>query len=173
MVLEVASGPGQITVPGVQGMNAAQAAQRLIDLKLRVHQVQVQALARPGIIVSQSPAPGMRVTPESSITIKVSAGIAKVPAVLGQDINVARKLLAAYGFTDVAVVSRVSPGIPNGIVVSQNPLPGSLVLPGARIALSVVENQSSQTPDSAAKLCQIRGGTLVNGNCYPPGRNPG
>jgi len=86
-----------------------------------------------GQVISQSPASGSSVVPGSVVTLVVSLGpsLVPVPNVVGQTQAAAQGSVTAAGLTNGAVSSVNHATVPAGQVISQSPVAGTSVLPGA------------------------------------------
>jgi len=101
----------------------------------------------PGHVVGQRPRPGTLVKRGSTVTVWVSRGPrqVEVPPVIGEALQAAQVTLAAAGLTVGHTVSIYSDDGRDGIVVGQQPGPGSLVEPGAPIALFLSLKSTGRT----------------------------
>ena len=99
----------------------------------------------PNTIVEQDPAAGTKVTRGSFVTLKVSdkASSVEVPKLAGMNVEEAMKAIAALGA--VAVVKEVEDGGTPGVVVRQDPAPGTKIERGARIVIVVPKTRTSTT----------------------------
>ncbi len=130
----------RVTVPGVTGMNEAEAsaAIRAADLNPVVNYA-YSSIAPKGRVIGQSPLAGTTVNSGSSVAITVSQGPApqsSVPGVVGMDETTAKETLTAAGFTYKVVYS---PGDASqaGIVISQFPGAGASASPGSQVIITV------------------------------------
>lgn len=135
--LTISGGP-PVSTPNVVGLTLAAAELALAQTDLAVGLVVTASAATPtGQTISQNPAGGTSVPRGAQIDLTLSSGPAPlpVPNVAGSQLDVAAVRLEAAGF-EVGSVARVSSGdIPNGEVISQDPLAGNLLQVGASIDL--------------------------------------
>ncbi|HUY65271.1 MAG TPA: Stk1 family PASTA domain-containing Ser/Thr kinase [Acidimicrobiales bacterium] len=91
-----------------------------------------------GTVLSSNPTSGTSVPQGTSVTLTVSSGPAnaRVPSVIGQSQNVASNTLGQQGFILGNVTSQSSPQ-PAGVVISQNPGPGTQVPPNTPVDIVV------------------------------------
>lgn len=124
-------------VPNVVGMRKSTAMTTLQQAGF-----QVSAVDEPsnqyvaGIVLSQTPAAGTRLSTGSSVTIAVSKGVIQrsVPNVMGMTELAARGSITAAGFTPS--VSYTS-GSQNNVVVGQSPGPGTNLPVGTLVSITV------------------------------------
>jgi serine/threonine-protein kinase len=147
VVLVVSSGPKMAKVPDVRHDSVSQ-AQSTLKAAGFVPSVQTDnsSTGKPGTVVRQDPAAGTKVKYGSTVTIFVPPNGNLVPAVVGQQYDVAIGNLNNAGFTNIARVTVINPQLANGTVTLQNPKAGSRVPPGTQITLSVVQNPASPSP---------------------------
>jgi beta-lactam-binding protein with PASTA domain/predicted Ser/Thr protein kinase len=140
VTLYVSSGPGNVTIPSVVGLTRDKALQVLERDHLNVLSVQERhsASVAVGDAVGTDPPAGRSVQRGTLVTLFVSSGPAKVavPDVIGSSQQAATKELMAAGF-QVAPSTHSSASVPAGDVISTNPPPGALALPGSTVALVV------------------------------------
>lgn len=145
-----------IPVPKVVGKLPAQAVQSINDAGLRLGKVSEvpTETSLPGTIISQSPLPGARLVPGSSVSIAVAAApdSAKVPEVLGmtQDdakVELAKQRLAAF------TVDVFDPNIAVGSVSAQVPESGERLAPGSLVVLII----SKGTATSQIRVPRVTG----------------
>ena len=119
--------PDRVTVPDVQGMPSAFAAQeRLEQEELTVSpdsKTEVRTDVEPGIVIGQTPVPGSEVDPGDVVTLLLARGSrrTRVPDVKGLAPGEAEQRLVAARLT----LGTVSPQLdPKGTIASQVPVPG-------------------------------------------------
>jgi len=142
------------TVPGLVGLMLDTARTRLRARGLAVRVRRAESGRRPGLVLSQQPAPGTRAEPRSGVLLVVSAPAAaaapardsgtaaatvRVPAVAGADLRSAAARLRDAGLR--ATVSLVASPRPRGTVVEQDPDAGSAVPRGSTVALQVANTE--------------------------------
>ena len=69
-----------------------------------------------------------------------------VPAVVGDNYQVALGKLSNAGFSNINVANVTNPQVPNGTVVAQTPHAGQRVPASTQITLSVVKNAATPSP---------------------------
>ena len=129
----------QVEVPPVVGLPVADARQQLVDLKFKVSITEEANEDQPaGIVFDQTPKRGERVDEGSTVQLKVSAGAGAIPVpnVTGSQIDRARALLEAEGFT-VRTEDVVSEDAAVGEVVDQSPAANQDAKKGSEVVLSV------------------------------------
>lgn len=134
--------PRGVAVPNFVGqtLTAAQAQAAAVKLALSVSSRTLSD--KPGdIVLTQNPAAGVRIAPNSAVVITVSSGIAvRVPSVTKLQLAAAIKKLQAAGL--VGEVTDTVPSIaPIGFVVSQSPAAGALVASGTVVSLTTSEGK--------------------------------
>ena len=146
VTLTISQGPEPVLVPDVTGKTAEEANQELVGAGLLVNQVAVEDDTVPeGSVVSQEPAGGQSVPPNTQITINVSsgAGTVTVPEVAGKTEGEARTALQGVGLTNIATEQQSSGDVEAGRVISSNPSAGQEVDPGQTITLVVSSGQET------------------------------
>lgn len=148
--LDVAVAPPLPPVPNVVGLDVREAARRFADATIEVEGYERVASDEPeGTVLRQLPPAGTEVRPGTTGRLWVAAPrpVARVPDVVGLDVDRGIRILAAAGVAVRRVDSVPSPERP-GTILRQRPEPGSPVeedLPGA---LEVaVEEPLRETPD--------------------------
>jgi eukaryotic-like serine/threonine-protein kinase len=137
VTLYVSSGPGNVTVPNVQGKLEVAAETTLQNAGFTVVVQQDAASTEPaGTVVSQSPVGNSQVAPGSKVTIYVS-GATGVPNVVGLSLASAQTSLQSAGFkvsaTTVAGPASTAPGD----VWQQNPVANTTEAPGTVVTILV------------------------------------
>jgi serine/threonine-protein kinase len=145
--INVSSGPANVTVPSVVGLQFDQANLALQNQGFTVSRRDVESDQAKGIVVDQSPSGS---APKGSrIQLSVSKGPKEstVPDVTSQDEGSARATLESAGFAvDVQDQDVTDPGLV-GIVLSQRPNPNSKAKQGSTVTI-VVGRQSPAPPPS-------------------------
>ncbi len=94
-------------------------------LKAAGFQVNVQtdnnSTGSPGTVVKQDPTAGTKAKFGSTVTIFVPPSGSLVPAVVGDDYQVALGKLSNAGFSNINVVNVTNPNVPNGTVPGPDP----------------------------------------------------
>jgi eukaryotic-like serine/threonine-protein kinase len=147
-------GPPKTTVPSVVGLQLDAALGRLQDAKLKGKKVSVDSDKPEGQVVSQSPTAGASVEEGSAVTVRVSKGPqpVAVPNVIGLSFESASSTLIGKGFA----VSRVDVDASDakGIVVGQDPAPGTFQNPNTNIKLSVSKGPKTSTVPDVTSISQ-------------------
>jgi serine/threonine-protein kinase len=145
VTLYVSSGPGNVTVPNVQGKQEVAAETTLQNAGFTVSVQQDTTSTEPaGTVVSQNPAGDSQVAPGSKVTIYVS-GAASVPNVVGLSEQSAQTSLQSAGFK-VNVQTVVGPaGTTPGQVWQQNPAANATAAPGTSVNI-LVQPAATPTP---------------------------
>jgi serine/threonine-protein kinase len=156
VVVKLTSGPGpsaapQVQVPNFVGMTFDQATAAAAAIPLQVKQVAFESSsATVGTVTKQDPAEGATVAAGSVINLTMATspqGVA-VPDLRGRVEQDAVNLIAAAGLTVGTRTEDFDPFIPAGSVVSNDPGPNEVVLPGAAISY-VVSKGPEPTPTPA------------------------
>lgn len=102
IVISVSTGPEQVAVPQIEGVERSEAQTRLSDAGLGVGVVTEQFDGSDeGTVVAASPSPDARVEQGTTVDLTVSAGPepAEVPRLIGSGVDDARSQLEDLGFT--------------------------------------------------------------------------
>jgi eukaryotic-like serine/threonine-protein kinase len=176
VVIVASSGPRMVTVPNVKHQTVTEAESALRAAGFQVtQQTSTNTNAPPNIVVKQDPPGGSRAKFGSIVTIFVSPGGSVVPAVVGDNYQVALGKLSNAGFTNISVVNVTNPQVPNGTVVAQNPHAGQREPTGTQITLSVVQNASptpTPTPTPTATPTPTPTPTGQGGGGHPGSLRP-
>jgi serine/threonine-protein kinase len=148
VVILVSSGPKMVTVPRVKHQPVAQAEATLKAAGFQVtEQTNSASTAPPNTVVGQDPPAGSKAKYGSTVTIFVSPGGSLVPAVIGDNIEVAIAKLGNAGFSNIAnPIYVTNPNVPNDTVVGQSPRSGQREPTSTQITLTVVKNSPSPSP---------------------------
>jgi eukaryotic-like serine/threonine-protein kinase len=138
VTIVVSSGPRQVEVPSVVGMNVDRAIQELDDAGLDWRTVEVFSEAPVNEVFRQNPQAGQTVDEGTRVTLRVSRGVetAVVPDVLDQSEQSARQELQAEGF-EVQVNQAPSDESEEGLVSAQDPNPGVEAPVGSTVTITV------------------------------------
>jgi serine/threonine-protein kinase len=150
VTLYVSTGPAQKQVPSVVGKSEQDAEQALSQAGFNTGKITTDSSSTEpaGTVLRQDPAGGSQAKPGTSVNLTVSGGAVKVPSVVGQSVTAAISALSQAGLT-YTTVTVTQPGVPPGVVVSQNPGAGSTVPPQTQVTLSVTGTPTpSPTPSS-------------------------
>ena len=139
--LVVSNGQICAVVPDVTGQTVQAAYQTLQAEGLTVSVLeQCSDTVAAGSVISLDPPAGSLVNPGSAVNLVVSSGPCQgtvtVPDVTGQTVAGALATLQRSGL-GVNVIYKCSDTVPEGSVISQTPAAGTLVAPGATVAISV------------------------------------
>jgi len=142
------SGQKMVDVPNVKHKSVADAENLLRSKGFQVQeQTAPNSTAPANTVVRQDPSPGTSVKFGSTVTIFVSPGGSLVPAVVGDNLQVALGKLGNAGFSNIANPIYVSnPQLSNGTVVAQTPHAGQRVPADTQITLTVVKNAPTPSP---------------------------
>jgi beta-lactam-binding protein with PASTA domain/predicted Ser/Thr protein kinase len=159
VTLFISSGPPKKQVPDVTGESASAARSQLTGAGFTVNATnQTSSTARPGNVLSQSPAGGTSAAPGSTVTIVVAQAPkpVAVPSVVGQPAAAAASQLTGAGFKVTRQKQNVSDKTQNGKVINQTPAPGTKVKPGGTVTIVVgnyvapASSSSSTTSSSSS-----------------------
>jgi beta-lactam-binding protein with PASTA domain/tRNA A-37 threonylcarbamoyl transferase component Bud32 len=150
VTLFVSSGPGNVTVPNVQGKQEIAAETTLQNAGFTVVVQQDAASTEPaGTVVSQTPVGNSQVAPGSKVTIYVS-GATSVPNVVGLSQASAQTSLQSAGFK-VNVTTVAGPaGTTPGNVWQQNPAAQATEAPGTTVNILVQPAAATPPPTAPA-----------------------
>jgi serine/threonine-protein kinase len=146
VTLFVSSGPPQVTVPDVTGVNESAARATLETKGFSVQSsTQPSSSANPGDVISQSPSPGTKVADGSTVSIVVASKpsttttttTAPVPPVAGDTLAGATTQLTNAGYKVSSSTKDVTKQNEDGIVLSQSPAAGATANPGSTVTLVV------------------------------------
>lgn len=145
--LDVSAGPSLVTVPNVTGqpLLAAGSALSAAGLVLGTT-VTVDNVAPIDTVVTQAPAAGTNAVPGSVVDLELSTGPVTVPDVVGVSQFEAEAAITAQSLQIGVVTIQESASISAGVVMSQMPVTGTLVAPGATIDLVVSSGPSPVVP---------------------------
>jgi serine/threonine-protein kinase len=145
--INVSSGPKQVSVPGVIGLAYEQAASEIQRAGFSVSRVDVGSDLAKGIVVDQDPNGGLTASEGSVVTLSVSKGpvTSSVPDVTTQELSIAQATLESAGFRTRPVLEDTDDPSLDGIVISQDPGPGSQEKPQTVVTLFVGRLVSTTT----------------------------
>jgi eukaryotic-like serine/threonine-protein kinase len=135
--INYSSGPAEVDVPSVIGLQFAQASAALQAQGFAVARSDVDSERPKGEVVDQSPSG--QAQKGSTITLSVSKGpkLSTVPDVTAQDEDSARSALEQSGFVVQVQQQDVNdPGL-EGIVLNQSPTGGSRAKQGSTVTITV------------------------------------
>lgn len=146
VTITVSSGVRQVEVPDVEGLKLNEARELIEDEGLKV---EITPVANDDIdeneVISQTPPAGTEVDVESTVELEVSSGpeAVLVPDVINQSEESAVAELERVGLT-VTVDTAPSNDVDEGLVIAQEPDPGTEVDPGDEVLILVSEGPEPQ-----------------------------
>ena len=146
VTITVSSGVRQVEVPDVEGLKLNEARELIEDEGLMV---EVTLVANDEIdeneVISQSPDAGTEVDVESTVELEVSSGpeAVLVPDVINQSEDSAVAELERAGLT-VTVDTDPSNDVDEGLVIAQDPAPGTQIEPGDEVVILVSDGPEPQ-----------------------------
>ncbi|MCY4272174.1 MAG: Stk1 family PASTA domain-containing Ser/Thr kinase [bacterium] len=139
--ITVSSGAAPVTVPGVVGQNANDAARFLQDRGFPSELVVEPGSTAPaGQVLRQDPAAGTAVAPASTVVLFVAEGIQaiQVPDVAGMTLLRATQVLVQAGLVVAEeIIEEPAVEVPEGLVIGTDPSPPVLLLPDTPITIVV------------------------------------
>jgi beta-lactam-binding protein with PASTA domain len=149
VVLIVSSGPGEVTVPTVEGFSESRAQKALAKVGFKVEIKERSSTAvEKGRVIRTSPPGGTNAPYGERVVVIVSSGPEEVtvPSVVGLTQSSAQNALEARGL-GVSIVEEESDK-PKGEVLRQTPAGGSSVSEGSNVALTVSKGRETvEVPD--------------------------
>jgi serine/threonine-protein kinase len=140
--LYTSSGPAQVAIPDVVGLDGALANQILGAGGFTIRGVDsVASPAERGTALATRPAAGVAIDPVSPVVLVVSAGPANtsIPDVTGLSTAQAREALFKVGLSVGRVTPQTAAGKTPGTVLSQRPNAGALASKDGRVDLVVAK----------------------------------
>ena len=177
----------EIEVPSIIGLTVEEATEKLYELGLglRIRDQVIHPDFEAGQIVSQEPVEGIMVREGREIVVNISRGGREgaVPRIIGMLESEVETVLNNFGFAVGARTSRPD-SAPVGVVIGQNPEPGSDAPPGSTVSFVVSEGpaavQEATVPEIVgltldAAIAALQGAGLISGtiteeetNAYAP-----
>ena len=167
--INYSTGPKQVAVPAVVGLDYSAALQQLQAAGFAVARTDVESTQPSGVVVSQVPAGSSTATKGSTVTLSVSNGpqTTPVPDVTGLTTADARTTLTDAGFKVVVTQQDTDVQTFDGVVISQDPPGNTQQDPNTVITLFVgvfVPTTSTPThPTVDAVTPRIRVAVLAGG----------
>jgi serine/threonine-protein kinase len=131
------SAPEEVSVPTVRNMTVDQATERLKEAGLNVGDTVPAASddVPEGRVISQDPAPGDTVAPDSEVNLVVSSGpdTVEIPFLIGEPKNSAKAELEALEL--VVDLKKRASDEPKGTVIEMDPAPGEDVAIGSTVTV--------------------------------------
>jgi eukaryotic-like serine/threonine-protein kinase len=152
VTISVSRGVQQAEVPDLTGLSQSEAEAALVDAGLQVGQVGSEFSDQPeGTVIGQSHDPGTEVDRGTAVSFTLSAGPATVavPDVLCQDKASARSEVQGAGlqYQEGGKTFSDECGGAAGVVIEQNPAPGTEVAPGQTVTTTVSRGpEPEETP---------------------------
>jgi eukaryotic-like serine/threonine-protein kinase len=148
--INVSRGAKPVPVPDVQGQPYANAKSALEGQGFVVKRVDIQSDQAQGTVVLEDPPPGSQVSKGQTITLSVSKGPAttQVPDVTNQNQAQAESTLAGAGLTPAVIYEPVTDPSQDGVVISQDPAPGSDAKSGEVVTIHVGQLQGGGGTDT-------------------------
>ncbi len=174
--LTLSAGPPPVSVPSLAGLTEASAEQILTQKHLKYQlQTQYSSSVNPGDVISSTPATGQLAPFGSTVSLLVSKGPAPVPVpnVVGESQQAATSTLSSDQLA-ISTSMAYSDTVPSGDVISQTTVPGSMVLPGTTISVTISQGPQYVTvpnviDDSLSQAEQaLQSAGLQVGNVYGP-----
>jgi serine/threonine-protein kinase len=135
--INVSSGPAAVSVPNVIGLPFDQASRQLQDAGFSVQRTDAPSEEARGTVINEEPSgsapPGAVIT----LTVSKGPGTSTVPDVTSQDEQSARDTLQAAGFKVKVQQQEVNDPSLEGIVLEQNPRPGTQAPPKSTVTITV------------------------------------
>jgi beta-lactam-binding protein with PASTA domain/predicted Ser/Thr protein kinase len=151
VTLTVSRGPGNVSVPSVQGLSVAGAKRVLRRAGLKAGNVVPQSSTRfkAGQVTNTNPGVARSVPPGTSVTLFVSSGQPQkqVPNVAGETQTAAAADLTRAGF-NVNQKTQPSTSVAAGNVISQSPGGGTTAAQGSTVTITVASAPATVTVPS-------------------------
>jgi serine/threonine-protein kinase len=146
--LNVSQGPRQVPVPNVVSQPYANAVSQLEGQDFNVQRRDENSDQPKGIVIAQDPQAGVNTSRGAKVTLTVSKGpgTTQVPLVTGYQRADAVQTLQASGFVVTIVMQDVTDPSQDGLVLAQNPRPGSKATKGAEATITVGHLVAQTTP---------------------------
>jgi serine/threonine-protein kinase len=128
-------------VPNVVGETQSAAGTTLTGANLTTGAVtqQCSGTVAEGLVIGQTPAAGAQAPYGSAVALVLSTGPCNVtvPDLLGQTQAAATAMVFGAGLIAGEITEECSDTVPEGLVISQNPAPGTQMAPGSAVAFAV------------------------------------
>jgi beta-lactam-binding protein with PASTA domain len=154
---------GQPTVPNVVGQTETDANTALAALTLMIglFNYEYSDTVPADLIISQSPLAGTTVNTGSRVDLIISLGQPIVPDIVGLNINDATVIITNIDNLNIGTITQqYSDTIPAGVVISQNPIGGTMVPTGSTIDVLVSLGPPVTVPD-VTDLVQGQANTII------------
>jgi serine/threonine-protein kinase len=164
VTLTVSSGPGNATVPSVEGLSLADAKKAIDRANLKPGRVTYQSSDQvpKGEVISSDPGAGQTPPVGTGVTMIVSSGkpLIGVPDVTGQSEAAAKAQLQNAGFTVGTTTTQVSSTDPPGNVIGQSPAGGTRTTAGTPVNLVIAK----APPPATANVPDVTGKPAAEAN---------
>ena len=153
VTLRVSSGPGQRTVPSVEGFSESRAVRELTKAGFKVEvESDSSDEVKKGFAIRTDPDGGDEADVGDRVRLFISSGVERVevPDVTGTSRGTAESRLEADGL--VAVIDEQESDEPEGQVIGQSPAAGTEVAKGSRITIRVSTGRKEETVPSVVGL---------------------
>jgi serine/threonine-protein kinase len=146
--LNVSQGPRQVPVPNVVSQPYANAVSQLEGQDFTVQRRDENSDQPKGIVIAQDPQAGVNTSRGAKVTLTVSKGpgTTQVPLVIGYQRADAVQALQASGFVVTILMEDVTDPGQDGLVLAQDPRPGSKARKGAPVTITVGHLVAQTTP---------------------------
>jgi beta-lactam-binding protein with PASTA domain len=150
---DTSSTAAQVTMPSVIGFQADAAIAALTDAGFKVNQERAFSKKPKDTVIKQDPVANTVVLPNSDVTITISDGIEQVEVkdVVGKQFESARTILTGDGFK-VTQKGKSSDTVPEGQVISQDPIAGTSTDKGSNVTLTVSRGLAQVTVPNVINL---------------------
>ena len=142
VTITVSTGPGEASVPAVQGLPRDEAEDQLraAGFEPKVEEV-ISADVKKGLVVDTAPPQGSLIERGSPVTLRVSSGPeqVEVPDVVGETEENARSAIEAAGLSVGKVTDEETADEDPGTVLAQSPAKGKTVAKGSAVKLTVAK----------------------------------
>jgi serine/threonine-protein kinase len=148
----VSAGAAKVEVPKLVGLRIQAATRLLASLNLTPQPTVVASNQPQGTVLTQEPAAGEQVAPDTEVPLTVSKGPAliAVPALRGQNVDKATAQLEQLGLRPV--VRTVASSEPENTVIAQSPAPGQKLKKGAAVTINSSGGEGDVTVPSVVGL---------------------
>jgi beta-lactam-binding protein with PASTA domain len=149
-----------ITVPDLRGLSLEEAKQlaRQKGLKVDVTEYGFFPSVENGFVVTQTPFPDTKVKKDRTIALQVSKGHAKVlmPKIVGMQFGKASEILTKLNLFIQEITEDSNgkdsngkdiEGIDVGFIIKQNPIPGSEIISGSGVSVTVYKPNLPTVPN--------------------------
>ena len=138
--VRVSQGPRRVEVPDVLDQSESSAVAELVAAGFEVQTSEAPSdTTTAGLVSAQSPGPGERAAPGSTVQITISTGpeLATVPGVVGETSADARAIIQGAGFRPRTIFQDVLDPLEDGIVLDQSPGGDTQAQPGSIVTIVV------------------------------------